>query len=551
MTRHFDDDGFVDHIDLRELASARELVRGLEEKVKEDPGCIYEAELFNAIKLIYRNDPAEWARVKQVLQSHKISTKDLVNKLKLESKGKGIEHLEKPFVEHKTDGRLAEMVMQDGEAKFAVFDPVTNNIEYVPSLDVDGVIITPPISDDILTKGYVNLPSKAEAYCDELDLYNDIQAFVHKYLEVSPDYEIIACFYPMLSYVYDVMSVIVYLRARGDWGTGKSRFLTVFGSICYRGISATGAISEAPIFRIMDKWHGTMVIDEADFNGRTGAESGITKILNCGYEKDKPVIRCDPNDPATVNAFDPFGPKIISTRYEFKDKALESRCFTDIMAERTRKDIPIELPPEFYKEAQILRNKLLMYRFLNRDAVKKLSENISNIGMDFSGLPDRMQQAARPMSVIVGDHPELQAMLKKFLEEKAKALVLEASETTEGHIVKLLAESEPRPVKDTLTWGLTMGDLWERIKAETGDIRLGSGQLKNKANSLGLKTTKDYVNGKRERIITCGKLLFDRLKSRYIPKEPDIYTGPDSSYWGLDIVWDGLDGLDEDMGGTP
>ena len=61
--------------------------------------------------------------------------------------------------------------------------------------------------------------------------------------------------------------------------------------------------------------------------------------------------------------FDPFGPKVISSRKTFSDHALESRCITEIMRETDRNDIPTELTTTFFKERLELRNKLLLYRF--------------------------------------------------------------------------------------------------------------------------------------------------------------------------------------------
>jgi len=533
-------------IEYARLKAARIALDEFDARVKKDPGAVYEPEMLRWLKEVYESNPQEWERVKKILRRRRIAVKDLIAELE-DGEEKNIPLLQTPFVEL-DDGRLAEMVVQDGAAKFAVYDAASQRIEYHVELEHDGIVIVPPKDDEIFLKGYVTLPSIAEDYGDEMRLYSEIRAFIHKYLEVSEDFETIACFYPMLTWVYDVMSVIVYLRAKGDWGTGKSRFLKVFSVLCYRAVSATGAISEAPIYRVVDRWRGTLTLDEADFDEKTDASASITKILNCGYERGKPVIRCDSNDPEVVHVFDPFGPKILATRFAFKDKALESRCFTELMKERTRKEIPIDLPPAFFEEALALRNELLMYRFKNRNEVKERSER-GDLGATFVDLPDRMQQAARPLSIIVGNHPELQAMLKKFLEEKAKALVLEASETIEGHIVKILADEEPEPNSDVLKWDLTISNIFERIKAEFGDIKLKSGQVRNRANSLGLKTKRDYVDGKRQRIITCDKSLFDRLKRRYIPDEPDIcYPGPDSPYWGCEIIWDDLDDLDNDGG---
>lgn len=507
-----------------DLLKAQELLKDLTEKVKADPGVLYDPDIFEAIRDVYNNNPSEWLRVKKILKQERISSRDLVKELK-ESEDEDELPIESPFVEL-DNGVLAEMVVQDGIAKFAIYDPTSQQVTYVRELEKDGVKIIPPFRDEIFLKGYVTLPSMPLEYVDETRLYEELRAFVHRYLEVSEDYESIACFYPMLTWVYDVMNVIAYLRAKGDWGVGKSRFLDVFKAICYRSIATTGAMSEAPIFRIMDKWKGAMIMDEGDLGKSRESAAAMEKILVCGFERGKPIIRCNPNNPVEVNVFDPFGPKIIATRYAFKDKALESRCFTDVMKEARRTDIPIELPPTFYDEALLLRNKLLMYRFRNRAKIKARSD-AGEIELDVKGLPKRIQQAARPISVILADRLDLLAELKIFMESKAKSMVAEASETLEGYIVRVLADPEPGVEGDTLIWNSDFGDLVELIKSASGNYKLTVNMIRSRANSLGLKTKKGQIGKERKRLVTCELSVFENLKKRYIPYADDADDADD------------------------
>jgi hypothetical protein len=497
----------------------RSILEDLSEKMKDDPGIIYEPEYFQILTKIYNTDPKEWVRIKKIFLTRKVSVRDFIKEIKEAEEDTPI--IETPFIILE-GGKLAEMVARDGKAKFAVYDPMAQAVEYVPEILQNGTRIIPPTSDEIFQKGYVTLPSEAEEYGTELDLYREIQMFVHTYLEVSPDYESIAAFYPMLTWVHDVMPVVAYLRAKGDWGVGKSRYLDVFRALCYRSISTTGAMSEAPIFRIMDRWKGTLIIDEGDFGKSRDSTAAMEKILVCGFERGKPIIRCNPNDPAEVNFFDPFGPKIIATRYGFRDKALESRCFTEIMKESIRTDVPIQLPYEFEEEARHLRNKLLMYRFRNRELVKQTSDK-GQIKIDLSGLPKRIQQAARPLSVILANYPELLVTLKTFLEVKSKALVVEASETTEGYLVRVM-ESQPKLTKDEkiITWDAGFGGVTELVKAVSGNHKLTMQQVISKANSLGFKTEKSMIAGEQKRRITCEVSLFERLITRYVPQVDEV-----------------------------
>src|SRR5207244_5816333 len=104
------------------------------------------------------------------------------------------------------------------------------------------------------------------------------------------------------------------LRERGDYGSGKTRFLLVVGALCYKPIFASGASTTSPLFRIMDAFRGTLILDESDFR-LSDERAEIVKILNCGNARGFPVLRTEVN---RAKEFDPraytvFGPKIVAT----------------------------------------------------------------------------------------------------------------------------------------------------------------------------------------------------------------------------------------------
>jgi len=158
-----------------------------------------------------------------------------------------------------------------------------------------------------------------------------------------------------------------------------------------------GNITGAGLFRIIDMVRGTMAIDEADF--KSSAEwSDITKILNTGYATGMPVIRCNMSgDDFIPEAFNVFGPKIISTRKRFDDDATETRCLTFETRECVIPDrIPFQLPLTFENEARALRNKLLKWRFehfhlilAREDEMRKLNPRTGQIGASLAAVaPD-------------------------------------------------------------------------------------------------------------------------------------------------------------------
>src|SRR5436190_2148860 len=135
-----------------------------------------------------------------------------------------------------------------------------------------------------------------------------------------------------------------YLRVRGDFGSGKTRFLLTVGSLCYKPIFASGASTVSPLFRILDAFKGTLVMDESDFR-MSDERAEIVKILNNGNARGFPVLRSEVSGKKgefNPRAYAVFGPKLVATRGFFQDRALESRCITEEMNHyHLRTDVPI------------------------------------------------------------------------------------------------------------------------------------------------------------------------------------------------------------------
>ncbi|MDA2928030.1 hypothetical protein MYX78_12515, partial [Acidobacteria bacterium AH-259-G07] len=217
-------------------------------------------------------------------------------------------------------------------------------------------------NNNLIKNEVVLLPSKPAAYASEESLVSEIQAFIHRYVDVSPLFEKIAAYYVLFTWIYDGFNELPYLRLRGDFGSGKTRFLLTVGSLCYKPIFASGASSVSPLFRILDIFRGTLIIDEGDFRV-SDERADVTKIFNNGNVKGFPVLRSElVGKEFNPRAYHVFGPKIVATRGFFEDRALESRFLVEEMGQyRLRDDIPINLPSVYKEEALHLRNKLLLF----------------------------------------------------------------------------------------------------------------------------------------------------------------------------------------------
>lgn len=248
----------------------------------------------------------------------------------------------------------------------------------------------------LITKKIVLFPSDPEAYGTDAELLERIRKFIHKYLDISERFEKIASYYVLFTWVYDRFHELAYLRARGEFGSGKSRFLRVIGSLCYKPMFTGGATTSSPIFRIIDGFRGTLILDEADlkFSEMT---ADTVKILNSGFQTKTPVLRSEGQGTFEVKSFVVFGPKVVATRANFADLALESRFLTEEMDKlELRSDIPINLPEKFDEEATSLRNQLLQWRFDNYRLIK-----LKPVEKSLDNLEPRLRQIISPLLSIV------------------------------------------------------------------------------------------------------------------------------------------------------
>ena len=423
------------------------------------------------------------------------------------------EVMELSFFEDWHDGkeRIYEEVIINNVPKFVYLN--NNQPHYIEYMTYPNGTKIIPVYNAAITEKAVLLPTGVQDYGNIQDLIKSIRKHIHKYVDLSPEFETFSSYYILMSWVCDKLNTLCYLRFLGDTGTGKSRALDTIGRLCYKPCIVSGAVTPAPIYRMIKKWGGTIILDEADFHSSDVTNEVIT-ILNCGFERGRPVIRCTKEDPDNLQFLPTFGPKVIATRYSFKDKALESRSLTHKMIETSRKEIPPILPPEFYEEEEKLRQMLLMFRLKHRESINPDLIKLIDLG----DVESRIKQATSSFAVLFANIPEMLEKFKHFLKEYNQELVEERSQSFEGMIVQsifdLIKKASEKGEEDFFITSKDIAEfMFEEFKLKDAPSTRTIGKH---LKSLGIVSEPKKIKGKTFRMLVLNGIMLQKLYRRYV-----------------------------------
>lgn len=387
-------------------------------------------------------------------------------------------------------------------------------IEQRPMLTVGETTFVPyPATMDLIVKRVVLFPSAASEYGSQRELLKEVQEFIHHFLDIDPFFERLAAYYVLFTWLYDSFENLPYLRSLGDYGTGKTRFIQTIGALCYRPMFCSGAATVSPIFRIIDMFGGTLVVDEADL-ASSDAENELIKIFNVGYYRGGNVLRSkkDPNqdnDEYWPSASSVYCPKILATRKPFTDRATESRCLTKRMGTaRPRPGIPFTLDRHFWLRAQDIRNQLLMYRLRSQRDIE-IDQSLADPSIE-----PRLNQVTMALKSVV-DH-DMRAELDRFVRAYNDLLIADRQMTLPSLVVQSLVninESRSTDIfgRDNRDWTMkNIADVARKLVEEIDpDVRINPKTISRiLTEDLGLARRSVHPESRR------AQLIFDQPELR-------------------------------------
>ena len=351
-----------------------------------------------------------------------------------------------------TDEFLAEMVCNRKDPpEYLVYNFKSDGFDRKAQIDLGEtdkkgrqIIYVPPFNDS-LKKGLVIVPSDATETTFK-EVFEEIDKFATSSYDPCGQDALVKLLtrisvgsWFMDRFVADQMFDIAgsgkfapIIPIRGPSQSGKNRLAFVLRMLSYRPYFEMSTYRIPSLFRPLDLWQGTLVLDEADF-ANTNEKSELVHFLNC-RATGTPLSRQSPNNPSNTDTFNNFGLTILTQRRPFDDNATESRAIP-YYSETSDKRLPVVETDEMLKQGLELQNKLL---FLRMKFYKQVTINKEAWINDLTD--HRLVASLLPLLALSNHEPSLREIITKTAKEVEKAKVEEKANSMDGLIINFLWE---------------------------------------------------------------------------------------------------------------
>lgn len=215
------------------------------------------------------------------------------------------------------------------------------------------------------------------------ELLNEVSATILRFIVCSDHAADAAALWVAMTWVIDaVHTAPLAIITAPEKRCGKTQLLTIFGSLCYRAISASN-ITPAAFFRIIDAYAPTLVIDEVDRFLKDKEE--LIGIINSGNSRDNAFVIRTEGDDHTPKRFSTFGAKALSGIGHLSDTIMDRAVVLELRRKLSHENVDRLRHAEF-DLFLTLKQKLARFAVDYIEAVRKsrptLPEALNDRAMD-------------------------------------------------------------------------------------------------------------------------------------------------------------------------
>lgn len=233
-------------------------------------------------------------------------------------------------------------------------------------------------------------------------LLHDLSTTVQRFIICPEETAHAAALWIAMSWFIDVVQVApLAVITAPEKRCGKSQLLFLLGRLVQRPLAASN-ITPAALFRAVDAWKPTLLVDEADAFMKDNEE--LRGLLNCGHTRDSAYIVRVVGDDHTPKRFNVWGAKALAGIGHLADTIMDRAIVLEL-----RRKLPHEevlrlrhAEPGLFDE---LSAKLARFAIDHREALRSCRPDLP------ATMNDRAQDNWEPLLAIAelagGDWPEI------------------------------------------------------------------------------------------------------------------------------------------------
>jgi putative DNA primase/helicase len=227
-------------------------------------------------------------------------------------------------------------------------------------------------------------------------LLAELTGIIDKHIVTEDHCTTAVALWTVLTFLVDVVDIMPLLAITSpEKRCGKSRLLTLLLKLVRRPLPGV-SVSAATVYRSIEKWHPTLLIDEADGvlkDSRGHDNLELRSVINSGHTRELAYVsRCE-GDAHEVKKFSTWSPKAIALIGRMPDSMFD-RSIPIPMKRKSKADTVArirETQPSVFEE---LRSKIVRFVEDNAAAMASVVPSLP------PGLNDRAEDCWLPMFAI-------------------------------------------------------------------------------------------------------------------------------------------------------
>lgn len=367
-----------------------------------------------------------------------------------------------------------------------------------------------------VTSAPVGAPTASEV--DGGALLVDLERFITRFVILPGQTCLPLAAWTLATFCYDSFDSFAYLLVVSPAPRcGKTRLLETL-SLIVSAPQRTANISESALFRVIQKFGPTLLLDEMEnLRGRGERSEYLRGLLNAGNRRDATVTRCVGKD-FDPQEFSVYCPKVISGIGSFPHTIRDRSIILSMQRRKTSEKVSRFIFREERPVGEVLRQRA--YAFIDQE---REQIGTAYLKLDLQFLEDRDCEAWEPLFAVLSvADPSRLAELKTCAEHFSKAKA--SADSDENLAVKLLSDlREVWPENRPHTWTRELLGLLRALEESpwSTDIDLNPRKMARLLRGFDIRTRKVRVGDSTGKGYLLGEL--EAAFRRYLP--PDGLEG--------------------------